>query len=153
MWEIDRLKLFSRELLRCSEKNLRILISCPMDTVEKVPKILNYSIASIKLHSDAIISFPNKLKINHITIFTNLLILQQKIINTYWYVNFSEISFECWNFLFFWNTFGRNEYLSNWRQCTSSETCLFFVYLFFLKSSIFKHLAMLFLFQNFNSLC
>ena len=54
-----------------------------MDTVEKVPKILNYSIASIKLHSDAIISFPNKLKINHITIFTNLLILQQKIINTY----------------------------------------------------------------------
>ena len=66
-----------------------------------------------------------------------------------WYVNFSEISFECWNFLFFWNTFGRNEYLSNWRQCTSSETCLF-LFIYFFKKVLFSSTLQCFFIPKFQ---
>ena len=83
MWEIDWLKLFSSALLQSSGKKKTSGYSFPFEWIlwRWFPKFWIFHSICILNYGD-IISFPNKLKFDHINIFTNLLILAKKIINT-----------------------------------------------------------------------
>ena len=77
MWQIEWVKLFSNELLYCSEKKLRKLILCRKYAVEKVSLIV-----SMKLNYAGIITILNEFMFDYINIFQNFMIMEQKIVNT-----------------------------------------------------------------------
>ena len=77
MWEIDGLKLFSSVSLLFSSADSVSYGRYWDDALN-----FEFSIVSIMLAYSDIISFPNKFKVDHAYIGINLLVLQQKTINT-----------------------------------------------------------------------
>lgn len=77
MWEIDGLKLFFSVSLLFSSADFVSYGRYWDDAL-----IFEFSVVSIMLTYSDIISFPNKFKVDHAYIGTNLLVLQQETINT-----------------------------------------------------------------------